>query len=407
MHRLGRVSAHLFATATLVTIVAAVVAYASDQRTEAKAPDEVFTELAPLTARDGMAEAHFGASLAVDHHTAVITSTQAVYIFQRRRPNDDDRAGGWRQTAKLRLPRHDGVLQSDAVAISGDTVLVRLVSGRIAVFDRHQGGAQGWAHVATLEPDLDDDRRSVTAVAISNDTAAVATIAHDFSDFPPGKVHIFQRNAGGRNVWGEVAQVQAPTENRYLRFAFGVGIALERDTLVVVADATTGLGSETYVFERHPGKTRSEPDKWLPKATLGGFNHFNSVSMSGDTIATTAGEYLASVGIHERRKGRRWAPIKQWRLGSEVCCAATATVGGVILAVSARESGHLLLYTRGKGGPGGWEQVGAFDIGPYPGFHGFPTGVTRDTVLVGAYLDDTPAGHAAGAVRVYAARKRP
>ena len=156
---------------------------------------------------------------------------------------------------------------------------------------------------------------------------------------------------------------------------------------------------DTYVRCTGAGGSR---ERWIPTATLGGFNHFNSLSLSEDTLARSGGEYYASIGITERRNRRRWVSVAGWRPGFDVCCSPAATIGGDIVAVSARESGHLLLHARHEGGRDKWGQVGAFNVGFYPGFYGLPVGITGNTVLVGTYLDNTVDGFGAGAVRVYA-----
>jgi hypothetical protein len=119
------------------------------------------------------------------------------------------------------------------------------------VFERNQGGADGWGEVAKLTAsDAEDGDDFGTSVSISGDTVVVGAPWEDGAGSYRGAAYVFERNQGGADGWGEVDKLTASDaeDGDY----FGKSVCISRDTLVVGADYEDGAGSDrgaAYVFE--------------------------------------------------------------------------------------------------------------------------------------------------------------
>lgn len=141
-----------------------------------------------------------------------------------------------------------------AVAIDGGTLVVasRTSPGlpgctgsgcdAVYVFDRTPGGK--WLETTKLIPS-----GAVTGypsqVALDGDRAVVS--AADFVE--PGSLHIFERDAGGPDAWGEVAHLVPPTGPPDI--TFGSSVALDGETLAAIG-TEDGVGT-VAIFARNQG----------------------------------------------------------------------------------------------------------------------------------------------------------
>ena len=221
----------------------------------------------------------FGLSVALSGDTIVAgapfedSEAGSAYVFVRV-------GGVWQQ--QQRLTASDSVagnLFGNAVGISGDTIVVG------ARFSRSgpQPG-QGSAYVFTRSSGVWSEQQHLTApdgglaefygdaVAISGDTVVIGAAATS-SEVPQqehGSAYVYVRDSG---VWNLQQQlVNGATLGESL---FGVSVAIEGDIVVVGAI----FGNAAYVFER-TGAT------WGGAQLLsGGFGDFGiSVSISGGTV---------------------------------------------------------------------------------------------------------------------------
>jgi hypothetical protein len=309
----------------------------------------IWSQQAYLKASNTQAQDGFGGSVAVNGDTVVVgafsedSSTAGVngnqadnnaqfsgaaYVFVRS-------GGAWSQQAYLKAS-NTGALDyfGAAVAVSGDTVVV---------------GASGEASSATG----------------ANGNQA------DNSLFGAGVAYVFVRSGG---VWSQQAYLKA--SNPGLGDDFGSSVALSGDTLVVGArgedsNATGVNGNQAnnsvlasgaaYVFVRSGGV-------WSQQAYLKASNtqlhdRFGaSVAISGDTVVVGAtGESSSATGVNGNQ-------------------ADDSTI----------ESGAVYVFARSGGL---WSQqvylkasnTGAFD------YFGRSVAVSGDTIVVGAYLEDSNA----------------
>ena len=252
-------------------------------------------QVVKLTASDAAANAHFGYDVAISGDTIVVGAfgnsnyTGAAYVFERNAGGMDS----WGQVQKLTASGgsiHD--FFGEFVDISGDTIVVGApmadsYSGTAYIFERNTGGKDNWGQVAELLPTTspDSDARFGWSVAISGGTAVVG--AYYDGTYAPGSAYVFGRNQGGTDNWGEVQKITGQDTADFDRFGYAVDIAV--DTIVVGARDHDDGDSETgaaYVFERNQGGG----DQWgqvqkLTAADAAEHDQFgHSVAICGDQI---------------------------------------------------------------------------------------------------------------------------
>ncbi len=268
----------------------------------------VTSQVAKLLASDGEAGDNLGyEAVAIDGDTMVVGAWQdhvgleddqgSAYVFERNWGGADN----WGQVAKLTAS--DGMATDwfgRDVAIDGDTIVVGASANDVAaigqdeggawVFERNQGGADNWGEVAQLTAsDYAFADYFGRDVAISGDTIIVGAWGDD-APLNSGSAYIFERNLGGADNWGEATKLTA--SDAFGGDWFGYFVDISGDTLIVGAlfdDAPNNSGA-AYVFERNLGGA----DNWGEAAKLKASDAFvsdqfgRSVSIDGDTIVVGA-----------------------------------------------------------------------------------------------------------------------
>ncbi len=286
----------------------------------------------------------FGSAVAVDGGTVVVgannaSSTQgAAYIY-------DISGGSFTQAVGLSDPAAtSGDWFGNAVAVDGDTVVVgaygtssNSYQGKAYIYSRNQGGAGVWGLAAVLsDPAAMNGDYFGKAVAVDGDTVVVGAVASSAS---PGKTYIYDRNQGGAGVWGLAVTLNDPGASR--QDNFGYSVAVDGDTLVVGAEFTNSGQGSTYVYSRNQGGAGS----WGQVATLS---------------ESTAGDFGFAVAVD----------------GDTVVVGAFSTAG---------DQGKSYIYGRNQGGAGSWGLVATLsDPAAATDFFGISVAVDGDTVVVGA-----------------------
>ncbi|MCD4751026.1 MAG: FG-GAP repeat protein, partial [Thermoanaerobaculales bacterium] len=251
----------------------------------------------------------FGWAIAADGDTLVVgapgdddmgDNVGSVYIFQRA----GESPGVWVLVTELYPPDpavDDGF--ADAVAISGDTVVVAAVwadttgvsgCGVVHLFERNQGGMDNWGHVRRVAADVPHDGDEFgSAVAIAGDLLVVGAV-HGETDTVAdcGVAYVFQRDWGGPASWGQVRRLQ--TADPTTGDDFACSVAIDGGTAVVGArygdsDAVTDCGTATVFARDHGGS-----DTWgmvieLSSPTPTSDENFgDSLAIEGDTLIVTA-----------------------------------------------------------------------------------------------------------------------
>jgi hypothetical protein len=273
----------------------------------------------------------------------------------------------WFRQAKLVAPdRATDDKFGWSVAVSGDTavvgapdddILANVNAGSAYVFLR-SGVTWALQQKLTAPGGLASDFFGIS-VAVSGDTALVGAYQHDIAaNGDAGSAYVFLRSGVTWAQQQKLTAADGATNDR-----FGVSVAVSGDTAVVGAyhdDTPAADAGSAYVFLRS-GVTWAQQPKLTASDGAAGDRFGTSVAVSGDTAVvgavgdnTPAGADAGSAYVF-LRSGVTWA--QQQKL--------TASDG----AASA--------------------------------FFGSSVAVSGDTVVVGAYSDDTPAGVDAGSAYVF------
>ena len=172
-------------------------------------------ELDTGTSIDAEPDDSFGGVVAISGSTMVIgavyddesglRNTGSVCIFERTG------ARHWDQIKKLISPNaEDSGWFGDQVALHGDLLAVTAAReyttqgngfGVVYLFERNSGGTNNWGLLKVFEPSVLGYFGS--ALSLDPDRLAIGASGRN-SDSTLGRVHIYDRDAGGANAWGLV-----------------------------------------------------------------------------------------------------------------------------------------------------------------------------------------------------------
>lgn len=238
----------------------------------------------------------FGQALSLDGDTLAIGSwndggTGAVFIHQR----DEGGADNWGEVASITPPSvASGDQFGGSVALAGDVLVAGAAeaagTGQAHIFMRDQGGADNWGQVAVLAGAATGDAFGQD-VAIDGDLIAISAFRHDGVGVDSGAAYVYERNAGGADNWGEVAELAADDAAADIRF--GYSVAVNGDLIAVGAQRGDGAEAQSgalYLFARDEGGA----DNWgqVTKIThpdgKSGDRFGESVATDGDLILVGA-----------------------------------------------------------------------------------------------------------------------
>jgi len=333
------------------------------------------TETAKLTASDGAEYDWFGCSVAIDGDTVVVgahgdddngSDSGSAYVFVKP-------GGGWASTSAFdaKLTASDGAADDwfgSSVAISGDTVVVGVWgdddngsdSGSAYVFVKPGGGwATGTETAKLTASDGGWGAEFGFSVAIDGDTVVAGAYGDDDNESYSGSAYVFVKPGGGWATGTETAKLTA-SDGAWSDY-LGYSVAISGGTVVVGAwgdDDNGGASGSAYVFVKPGGgwATGAETGRLTASDGAGGDRFGYSVAISGDTVV------VGAYGDDDN----------DWYSGSAYVFVKPG--GGW---VSMTETGKLT----------------ASD-GAENDYFGFSVAVGGDTVIVGAYRDDSGRGSA-------------
>lgn len=194
-----------------------------------------FGQVTKLMATGGEAKDQFGHAVAVDGSTILVGARLAdvggrnsgtAYVF-------DNVGGTWTQTLELAPPAlAKGDQYGFDVDVEGDLLLVgarksnelEVDAGSVYLFDRNLGGTDNFGIANQF---FAQDANSFDwfgfSVDLHGDTVAIGRPIRDGKN-RTGEVHVFQRNEGGPDVWGQVAQLTSPDAARKNQFGYSVAL---------------------------------------------------------------------------------------------------------------------------------------------------------------------------------------
>ncbi|MBN2146167.1 MAG: FG-GAP repeat protein, partial [Anaerolineales bacterium] len=384
------------------------------------------TPLITLRASDPEAYDWFGGAVAIDGDTLVvgapgypITYTGAAYVFERNQDGTD----AWGEVAILYASdAQQGDEFGASVSISGDIIVVGAPdaddgaytgNGAAYVFYRNQGGADLWGEVKILYGSSPNDFDYFgISVDIDGDTIVVGA-ENKWGGY--GWAHVFQRNFGGEDYWGEIAYISGfgSGPGDY----FGHSVAIAGDTIVVGAPGEVGTG-RAYVFSRN----WDGEDTWGRVADLSasdmqsGDNFGWSVDISADTLVVGAysedggtDDPLPGAGaayVFQRNQGGAdlWGEVAILRASdaqSDDNLGASVAIAGDTIVVGADQedggfgdllpnSGAAYVYSRNQGGADAWGEINILHSSEAEteDYFGISAAISGDTIVVGSENED-------------------
>jgi len=223
-----------------------------------------WNRLERLYAADFYTALEFGGSLDIDGEHLVVgapgenINQGAIYIFRRHQ------TAGWQPVAQPTVvgnaPGFTIGGQGTALAMEGDRLIVgapttsqnvglaiRPNSGLAYIFERNTGGEDAWRLIRVL---AGDDPRSGHRFGASVDIAGDCAVVGAWgADSETGQVHVYLRNQGGTEAWGEAELLVGSTNGA----RFGEAVACTDRVVVVGAPGESDAEGRVRVYERHRG----------------------------------------------------------------------------------------------------------------------------------------------------------
>lgn len=381
------------------------------------------TEVKKLLASDADIGDKFGASVSIDGDTAVVGAWRdggvsgafgSAYVFERNAGGADN----WGQVQKLTFS--SAVLGDKfgvSVSISGDMIAVGTNpvggNGKAYLFERNTGGPAAWGEVKMLTAaDGAANDKFGLSVSIQGNTVVVAAYGNDDAGSSSGSAYVFERDAGGTGLWGEVKKLTAA--DAASGDFFGRSVSLSGDKVVVGADGDDDAGTNSgsaYVFERNAGGAENWGQvKKLAAPDGAAFDGFGlAMSIGGDTVVAgvsadnVAGNFAGSAHVFERNAGgaANWGHVKKLisadAAGSDFFGASVSIDGDRIVVgatgddAAVPDCGSAYAFERNAGGVDNWGQVQKLNASDAAGGDGFgrSISISGDTVVVGADEDHT------------------
>jgi hypothetical protein len=345
----------------------------------------------------------------------------SAYVWAR------DAGGSWQLAKKLLASDGAaGDFFGYAVEVDGDGVLVGAPrksttagTGAVYVFARDQGGAGNWGEVARLDPAAGGVGATFGyAIDASGDRLLVGA-PFDNQNLP-GAAYLYQRDGSSPGGWGLVRELASADPGR--AFNFGHSVALAGDS-AFVSGSPFPFFSPTYVvhvFERDAGG----PDQWGETGTIdppqpSGADFFaERIAADGVRVCASApGELDFEAGIYgvaylfERRGASEWGLVRRLQaatdLGAfyaeEVALSGDWLVAGMPYEPADGESdaGAVYVYGRNVGGPDEWGEIAELQASDAhdDGYFGLAMAIDGSDLVVGA-PDEYFAGQTAGATYV-------
>jgi len=375
-------------------------------------------EIIKLVASDAADGDIFGRSVSISGNTAIVGAEShddggnafgAAYVFEKV-------AGTWTQVAKLTAS--DGVVNNffgRSVSISGDTALVGAGTGAYVFVKPGGGWASGTETAKLTATDATTADAFGQAVSISGDTAIVGASLNDDVPNDSGSAYVFVKPGGGWVDATETAKLTASDAVAGVRFGTSVSISGDTAIVGIFADAA-------YVYVKPGGgwvDTSQEDAKLTASDTAAGDRFGFKVSISGDAA-------IVGAAFHDdvpNDSGSAYVFVKPgggWMDTSQEDAKLTASdaaandyfgfgvsISGDNVIVGARQnaddglaSGSAYVFVKPGGGWADTSQedakLTASDAAPSD-FFGTSVSISGDTAIIGSDLNDEAADNAGAA----------
>src|SRR5262245_44989323 len=213
-----------------------------------------------FTAEDPATAQAFGSAVALaDDVLAVSGSTESIFHISNSyvvhvRERDAGGPGNWGEVRSIASPAGGYDYFGYKLALDGSTLAVVAPgeynpqtnqNGALYLYSRGEGGATGWGLARRLHSANAQGGLFTVELAVLGGDWLLAALPTNAA----GSIHVFGRNVGGPESWGEIAVLL----DRELAegTGYGQGVALEGEELLVAASGYTAsnVRGEVYVYD--------------------------------------------------------------------------------------------------------------------------------------------------------------
>jgi hypothetical protein len=386
--------------------------------------DKKITNPPGLSANDafGIATSVSGDTL-VTGASGIDNSRGFAFVYTRDTPGDP--TSGWsyyHPTTLLGPVGSSGDRFGSAISLDGDTVLIGASEansddGAAYVFTRNtlNDPTSAWTVRATLAGASGSNERFGATVSLQGDTMVIG--APETLTGLKGKAYVYRRNTPGDRTSGWTAVGTLTASDGVNGDAFGSGVAIDGDTIVIGAPGT----ADAYVFRRDtPGDTTSS---WtqvtkLTHASIVQSNFFgqNNISLDGDLVligaaATQVGANANQGAAYIFRRDTPGVLTSGWTFVQVIfettnginsgsagdVFGVSVSIDGDKLVVGARGADAAYVFKRDTPGDttSTWTQDTNILVpfgGVTGGYYGFSVSIDNNTIAVGAPLTNSIVG---------------
>ena len=380
------------------------------------------TQQQKIVASDIQANDNFGYSVAISGDTAVVgaqyediggTSAGAAYVFTRSGTT-------WTEQQKIQASdKQASDFFGYSVAIDGDTAVVgawyeetgATDSGSAYIFTR--SGTTWTQQAKIISSDLQAWDQFGASVSIDGDTVVVGATGEDTGGQQAGAAYVFTRSG---TTWTQQQKIQASDIGA--GDGFGISVSISGDTVVVGAQLEDTGGTDAgaaYVFTRS-GTTWTQQAK-IQSSDIEANDRFGySVAIDGDTVVVSAyyedtGGTNAGAAYIFTRSGTTWTQQQKiqasdaqaidqfgWSVSID---GDTVVVGAFAEDTGGTSAGAAYIFTRDGTTWTQQQKIQASDVQAGDQF-GISVSIDGETVVVGAHFEDA-GGAEAGAAYIFVA----
>jgi len=233
---------------------------------------------------------NFGWSVSIDNDLAIVKAGKdqfkeewsgLVYVFQKDKGGKDN----WGQVAKI-LPNKDInpigfgnniFLSNDILVVSCSSNSSNENSGNIAcMYQKDKGGKDNWGlvKIISLEGKYVPKNIQARSVSVDENLLVVGVVGLGTT-----KVHVFEKDKGGKDNWGHVARLDA----------FGEAVSISKDYILAgnfnYSDTGPYSGSAFLFYKDEGGKDNWGQIAKLKSSVASSYDYFGeSVCIDGDQI---------------------------------------------------------------------------------------------------------------------------
>ena len=158
---------------------------------------------------------NFGWSVSISGDYAIVGANlaEAAYIYYKNEGTDDN----WGEQKELANPGGAGNKFGNSVAINGEDAIVGMdissaANEKAYIYYKNEGTPNNWGEKAVLENPIAVNSQFGFSVAIRGDYAIVGApgTPEGVNELNAGATHIFNRNCGGSDLWGQAQEINLP-----------------------------------------------------------------------------------------------------------------------------------------------------------------------------------------------------